>query len=73
MARRPAKPARAPRETKARSRREEEPAGALEVVEEKRGLGIADGMTITTTILLLVAILMVDYLLGVDYGGGLFF
>jgi hypothetical protein len=62
------------RETKARSKMPAATEAAeVEVVEEGRGLGLGDGMAIVTTLMLLVAIVMVDYLLGKHYGKGLFF
>jgi len=68
------------RETKARSRKTAAPdravpgaAGEAEVVEEEKGMGVGDGMVLATTILLVVACLMTDYLLGAHYGEGLFF
>ena len=64
-------PARA---TRSRSRRADAPVVAeVEVVEEEKGLGMADGIAIVTAILLVVAILMVDYKMGSAYGGGVFF
>ena len=45
----------------------------VEVVEEKRGMGWEGGVAIITTIVLLVAILCIDYDLGNKYGTGMFF
>lgn len=61
------------RNTSARSRKSAPVAQDVEVVEEEKGMGIGDGMTLATTILLIAACLMTDYLLGKHYGGGLFF
>ncbi len=49
------------------------PVAEVEVVEEKKGMGIDDGIPILTTILLLVAVLVVDYIRGAKFDGGLFF
>ncbi|MAE27654.1 MAG: hypothetical protein QF724_01940 [Planctomycetota bacterium] len=49
------------------------PAAEVEVVEEGGGMGIDDGIAIITTIVLLVAVLLVDYELGTNYGEGMFF
>jgi uncharacterized integral membrane protein len=45
----------------------------VEVVEEKAGATWEAGVAILTALLLIVAILMVDYELGTSYGGGVFF
>lgn len=45
----------------------------VEVVEEESGLGFEAGVAIVTTIILLVAFLMVDYDRGANYGEGLLF
>ena len=45
----------------------------VEVVEEKKGMGWEGGVAIVTTIILLVALLCVDYDLGHKYGAGMFF
>jgi len=44
----------------------------LEVVEESKSFGIDDGMVIVTTLLLIAAFCLTDYLLGADYAKGLF-
>ena len=49
------------------------PAAEIEVVEEGGGMGIDDGIAIITTIVLLVAVLLVDYELGTNYGEGMVF
>jgi len=46
---------------------------AVEVVEEKKGMGIDDGIPILTAVVLLTAFLFVDYLRGTQYGEGMFF
>jgi hypothetical protein len=53
----------------------EEEAEAVQEVraEEGKGLTFADAISITTTVLLLAAILMTDYYLGKRYGTGVFF
>ena len=61
------------RATSRKSTQASAPMAEVEVVEEKKGLGIDDGIPIMTTLVLLVAILMTDYILGSDYGAGLFF
>jgi len=61
------------RAPKAKSRKAAAPAAEVEVVEESSGMTIDDGIPIITTLLLLVAILMTDYVLGTHYGEGLFF
>jgi hypothetical protein len=75
MARKSSRSAPAPkgrRETKAKSRRAEGPAAAaaeVEIVEEEKGLGLDDGIVLGTTLLLLVAWILTDYVLGTDYAG----
>ena len=59
----------------AKSEKSAAPAVAeVEVVEEGKGMGIDDGMVIMTTVLLIAAFFLVDYVLGTDYakGTGLF-
>jgi len=41
--------------------------------DEGKGLTFVDALSITTTVLLLAAILMTDYYLGKRYGTGIFF
>jgi hypothetical protein len=61
---------RAPR---SQSRKKPTPiAVEVEVVEEEKGLGMEDAVIIVTTIILLVAFLMIDKDRG-KYGEGLFF
>lgn len=81
MARSSKKAAKAPkeagrggREARATSKKAA-PAAAVEVevVEEGRGLGIDDGIVLMTTVLLVIAFFFADYVLGTDYGKGLFF
>jgi hypothetical protein len=53
-----------------------EDAAALEAAapaDEGKGLTFVDALSITTTVLLLAAILMTDYYLGKRYGTGIFF
>jgi hypothetical protein len=45
----------------------------VEVVEEKQGMGWEGGVAIVTAIVLVVAVLCVDYDLGQKYGQGIFF
>ena len=45
----------------------------IEVVEEVGGMGIDDGIVFMSTILLIVALLMVDYDRGKNYGEGVLF
>ena len=62
------------RTPRATSRKQEAPATAsVEVVEEGKDLGLDDGIAIVTALLILVAILLVDYDLGTHYGRGVFF
>ncbi len=65
-----------------KSKKKAAPAVAeVEVVEEidpdlvvpDPGLSIDDGIPMVTTLVLLVAILVTDYVLGTHYGEGLFF
>ena len=49
------------------------PVADVEVVEEEGGMGIDDGIPIITGVLLLVAFVLVDYVLGNHYGEGMFF
>ncbi|MFT4542094.1 MAG: hypothetical protein ACI841_004092 [Planctomycetota bacterium] len=55
----------------ARSRKTAAPE--VEVVEESKGQGIEDGIIIITTVLLLVAVLLVDYIAATHYDTGTFF
>jgi hypothetical protein len=51
-----------------------QPAPAPEApVEDTPGLSMGDGLVITTTLLLVAAILLTDYMLGAHFGRGLFF
>jgi hypothetical protein len=59
---------RTTRETKTTRQPAVEPA-----VEEGPGPGLADGLVIVTTLLLVAAILLTDYLLGKHFGRGVFF
>ena len=49
------------------------PVAEVEVVEEEGGMGIDDGIPIMTAVLLLVAFILVDYVLGTQYSAGMFF
>ncbi len=61
-------------QAKAKSRKSAPaPVAEVEVVEEKKGMGIDDGLPILTTIILIVAFFFVDYVRGTNYGEGLFF
>ena len=63
MARRTAKGGgKASREARATSKKAV--VAEVEVVEEKRGLGVGDGLVLATTLTLVAAVLLVDYLLG---------
>lgn len=55
------------------SKKAEEVVEEVEVVEESKRLGIDDGMVIITTLILVAAFFITDYLLGIDYAKGLFF
>jgi len=58
------------RQTRATSRMVE---GGEEVVVVKQGMGLGDAMGIVTFLLLIAAIILTDYMLGKQYGSGLFF
>ena len=60
------------RQPKAKSR-VAAPVAEVEVVEESGGLTIDDGIPIITTLLLIAAFFLVDYVLGTQYGTGMFF
>ena len=54
--------------------RTNEPADdAAEVVVTDSGLGLADGMIFVSTVLLIAAILLLDYHMGKHLGTGMFF
>ncbi len=56
------------------NRRSAQPeAVEVEVVEEEGGMGIDDGIIIMTTLLLLAAVLFMDYARGHFYGEGMLF
>ena len=57
----------------AKSRKKVAPVAEVEVVEESGGLTIDDGIPIITGVLLIVAFVLVDYVLGHHYGEGMFF
>ena len=59
--------------SKSTSRKKAPVAAEVEVVEEAKGLGIDDGIVLTTTVVLLGACLMVDYLASKYYEAGTFF
>ena len=59
--------------TKAPKAEKRQASAEVEVVEEKKGMGWEGGVAIVTTILLVVAVLCVDYDLGAKYGAGMFF
>jgi len=69
--RRGSKPSKSRRSKKAE--KAEETIEEVEVVEESRSLGLDDGMVIMTTLLILAAFFLTDYLLGIDYAKGMFF
>ena len=60
------------RQTRATSRTVVE-GGEEAVVVVKQGMGLGDAMGIVTFLLLVAAIILVDYMLGKQYGSGLFF
>ena len=49
------------------------PVADVEIVEEKKGMGIDDGLPIMTAVILVTAFLLVDYMRGTLHGEGLFF
>lgn len=55
------------------SSRKSSASAEVEVVEESGGMGIDDGIPIITTVLLIAALMMVDYAIGTHYGAGFFF
>jgi hypothetical protein len=61
------------RKPASQSRKSTDQAAEIEVVEEEGGLGIEDGVVLGTTLLLVVAILLIDRNLGVNFGQGMFF
>lgn len=61
------------RDSRVRSRQGEEAKSTVVVVEEQRGLGFADALILGTTVLLIAAFVMMDKVLGVHFGGGMFF
>ena len=62
------------RQTKATSRKAKAaPVADVEVVEETKGIGIDDGVPVVAFLLLLTAIIMIDYVWGTQYAGGVFF
>jgi hypothetical protein len=71
---RPAAAGRSPagRETRASSRMAEG-AGDETQAAPKPGMGITEAMGIVTFLMLIAAILLVDYTLGTHYGTGMFF
>ncbi|MFT6110601.1 MAG: hypothetical protein ACJA2W_003528 [Planctomycetota bacterium] len=54
-------------------KRREPVVDEIEVVEEEGGMGVDDGIILMTTLILLVAFLMVDYNRGKNYGEGMLF
>lgn len=61
-------------QSKAKSRKAAPaPAADVEIVEEKKGMGIDDGLPIMTAIILITAFMLVDYMRGTLHGEGLFF
>jgi hypothetical protein len=52
---------------------QEAEAAPAAAADGKKGLTFVDALSITTTLLLLAAILMTDYYLGKRYGTGVFF
>lgn len=75
MARRTATSYRSGKTPPAGEAQEGQEAGAAQAApaDEKKGLTFADAISITTTILLVAAILLTDYYLGKRYGTGVFF
>jgi hypothetical protein len=61
---------RTERESKVTSRITNDPDAP---VVEKPGLGYADAIVFVTTILLLAAFVMTDYMIGKQFGKGIFF
>lgn len=57
----------------AKSKKKAAPVAEVEVVEETGGMGIDDAIPIVTGVILIVAFVLVDYVLGTDYHRGLFF
>ena len=48
-------------------------AAEVEVVEEGKGLTIDDGIVLMTTVILVIAFFLTDYILGTNYGKGIVF
>jgi hypothetical protein len=61
------------RATRTQSRRSTTTTSEVEVVQEKRGMSYEDGVAIAVTLVLLAAILLLDYVRGTGYGEGMFF
>jgi len=57
----------------AKSRKAAPAPAEVEVVEETGGMTIDDGIPIVTGLMLLVAFVLVDYVLGGQYATGMFF
>jgi len=62
-----------PAKSRRSKKKVEESVEEVEVVEESKSLGIDDGIVLITTILLIAAFVLTDYLLGIDYEQGLMF
>lgn len=59
--------------TATRTQSKKKPVAEVEVVEERPGLGFEDGIVIVTTVVLLTAMLLVDFHLGSYYDKGFLF
>jgi hypothetical protein len=57
----------------AKSKKKAAPVSEIEVVEEGGGMTIDDAIPIVTGVILIVAFVLVDYVLGAHYGEGMFF
>lgn len=75
MARSKQKPAaasgRQKRDPRATSKKAAPAEVEVEIVDESRGLALEDGIAIVTTIILLIAFFMLDYVASAHYGKGL--
>ncbi|MBK7875716.1 MAG: hypothetical protein IPJ77_08190 [Planctomycetes bacterium] len=65
--------AAAGRDSKVRSRAGGEDKAPAQAAGESGGMGFADAITIATTVLLLVAFVMMDKVLGEHFNTGMFF
>jgi hypothetical protein len=73
MARRTVTTTKTERESRVTSRKTTGDADTAAPAESGGGFGYADAIVLITTVLLIAAFLMTDYLLGKQFGKGMFF